>query len=192
MAIVQIPELESLGFSESISQYRQFTGAAHLAGRNVISTEVGAVLGAAYKMRVPELKALLDGSFAAGVNVMVIHGYAYSGEYVGTSWPGYTPFQYEYSEMWNHQQPAWRHLVDLMLYSARNSMVMRLGIPKIDIAFYYFEIPYKFGASGYPGADMNEFGKAYEVPPCLAILAHSYQVTRSSTSAQRIWNLIKQ
>ncbi|KAF7514853.1 hypothetical protein G7054_g14949 [Neopestalotiopsis clavispora] len=159
---VEVPELESLGFQESVNMYRQFTGAAHLAGRNLISTEVGAVLGGAYKQRVAELKSLLDGSFAAGVNVMVLHGYAYSGDYVGTTWPGYTPFQYEYSEMWNPRQPAWRHLDDLMLYSARNSMIMRCGVPKVDIAFYYFEIPYRFGVGVYPESDMNAHGYTFE------------------------------
>ncbi|KAI8212848.1 hypothetical protein K4K52_006995 [Colletotrichum sp. SAR 10_76] len=99
VAHVQVPELESLGFSESINEYRQFTGAAHLAGRNVISTELGAVLGSTYKQTIPKLKALLDGSFATGVNNIVLHGYAYSGPYPGTTWPGYTPFQYEYSDI---------------------------------------------------------------------------------------------
>ncbi|KAJ0342183.1 hypothetical protein COL26b_000679 [Colletotrichum chrysophilum] len=162
VAHVQVPELESLGFSESINEYRQFTGAAHLAGRNVISTELGAVLGSTYKQTIPNLKALLDGSFAAGVNNVVLHGYAYSGQYPGTTWPGYTPFQYEYSDMWGPRQPAWRHLNDLMTYSARNSMIMRQGIPKVDLAFYYFEVPFKFGASVYNKSDLNEFGYTFE------------------------------
>ncbi|KAJ0270470.1 hypothetical protein COL940_011644 [Colletotrichum noveboracense] len=162
VAHVQVPELESLGFSESINEYRQFTGAAHLAGRNVISTELGAVLGSTYKQNIPNLKALLDGSFAAGVNNVVLHGYAYSGPYPGTTWPGYTPFQYEYSDMWGPRQPAWRHLNDLMTYSARNSMIMRQGIPKVDLSFYYFEVPFKFGASVYNKSDLNEFGHTFE------------------------------
>ncbi|KAI1843421.1 hypothetical protein JX265_013303 [Neoarthrinium moseri] len=159
---VQIPELESLGFKESINMYRQFTGAAHLAGRNVISTEVGAVLGGAYKQRLPELRGLLDGSLAAGVNTMVLHGYAYSGNYVGTTWPGYTPFQFEFSEMWNPRQPAWRHFDDLMTYSARNSMIMQRGIPKVDFAIYYFEIPYRFGLGVFPESHMNAAGYTFE------------------------------
>ncbi|KAH8197840.1 hypothetical protein TruAng_007987 [Truncatella angustata] len=162
VAHVQVPELESLGFSESINNYRQFTGAAHLAGRNIISTEVGATLGNAYKQRIPHLKGLFDESFAAGVNAMVLHGYAYSGEYVGTTWPGYTPFQYQYSEMWNPRQPAWKHLDDLMSYSARNSMVIQLGVPKFDLAFYYFDIPYRFGAGSYNQSDMNTYGYTFE------------------------------
>jgi hypothetical protein len=162
---VQVPEIESLGFTESVNKYRQFAGAAHLAGRNRISTEVGAVLGGAYKQRVPELRSLFDGSYAAGVNVMVIHGYAYGGEYVGTTWPGYTPFQYEFSEMWNARQPAWRHFDDLMSYSARNSMISQSGISKVDVVFYYYEIPYRLGLSVYPEADMNAAGECQDFEP---------------------------
>jgi hypothetical protein len=159
-----VPELESLGFAESIALYRQFTGPAHFSNRNVISTEVGAVLGGAYKLRVPELKDLFAGSFASGVNMMVIHGYAYGGEYVGTTWPGYTPFQYEYTETWNYRHPAWIHLNDTVLYAARNSLVLQTGIPKVDVAFYYFENPYK-GTSGagsaYAPEDFNALGRQF-------------------------------
>lgn len=38
-------------------------------------------------------------------------------------------------------------------------MIMRRGVPKVDLAFYYFEVPFKFGASVYNKSDLNEFGK---------------------------------
>ncbi|PVI04053.1 hypothetical protein DM02DRAFT_694583 [Periconia macrospinosa] len=155
---VQVPELESLGFKEDIDLYRQFTGPAHLAGRNIISTEVGAVSVGAYKLTIPKLKTLFDQSYAAGVNTMVVHGYAYGGQYYNTTWPGYTPFQYQYTEMWNHRQPAWRHMDELFTYSARNSVIMRSGVPKVDLAFYYFENPWKF-AKIYPSSEMNKYGE---------------------------------
>ncbi|EUC43134.1 hypothetical protein COCMIDRAFT_7366 [Bipolaris oryzae ATCC 44560] len=158
---VQVPELESLGFKDDIDLYRQFVGPAHLSGRNVISTEIGAINGAAYVLRVPKLKNLFDKSYATGVNTMVVHGYAYSGEYVGTTWPGYTPFQYAYTEMWNQRQPAWSHLDDLFTYSARNSLIMQSGTPKVDLALYYYEIPYDF-AQLYSTADANANGYTYE------------------------------
>jgi hypothetical protein len=175
---VQVPELESLGFKSDIDLYRQFTGAAHLAGHNVISTEIGAVLGGAYKLRIPQLKSLFDGSYAAGVNTMVVHGYAYSGEYFDTTWPGYTPFQFEYSEMWNHRQPAWEHLDDFFTYSGRNSLVMRSGVPKVDVAVYYFENPYKV-TNIYPGTDMNKEGKLLVCLPLYS--ADTWKATHMST-----------
>ncbi|EMD67440.1 hypothetical protein COCSADRAFT_157824 [Bipolaris sorokiniana ND90Pr] len=158
---VQVPELESLGLEEDIDLYRQFAGPAHLSGRNVISTEIGAINGAAYSLRVPKLKNLFDQSYAAGVNTMVVHGYAYSGEYFKTTWPGYTPFQYSYTEMWNQRQPAWQHLDDLFTYSARNSLIMQSGTPKVDLALYYYQAPYKF-ADLYSTSDANAYGYTYE------------------------------
>lgn len=155
---VHVPELESLGFKEDIDLYRQFTGPAHLAGRNIISTEVGAISVGAYKLTVPKLKNLFDQSYAAGVNNMVIHGYAYGGEYYGTTWPGYTPFQYKFTEMWNHRQPAWKHMDELLAYSARNSMMMQSGTPKVDLAFYYFENPWRFSKI-YSSSEMNQHGE---------------------------------
>lgn len=95
-----------MGFSESIDSYRQFTGPAHLFGRNAISTEIGARRGGAYVQTVPILLNLIRDSFAAGVNTLVIHGMAYGGPYPGTTWPGYTTFDYEFSDMWGPRQPA--------------------------------------------------------------------------------------
>ncbi|KAB5528055.1 hypothetical protein GE09DRAFT_1064745 [Coniochaeta sp. 2T2.1] len=123
----EAPELESLGFNEDLDLYRQFTGPAHLAGRNVISTEVGARRIGAYALTVPALVGLLQDSYAVGVNTMVIHGFPYSGDYVNTSWPGYTPFQYEFTEMWGPRMPAWMHFNDTMLYAARNTLVTKIG-----------------------------------------------------------------
>ncbi|KAI0475378.1 hypothetical protein GGR56DRAFT_510973 [Xylariaceae sp. FL0804] len=159
--LVPVPELESLGFDDSIDRYRQFTGAAHLAGRDVISTEIGAVLEGSYALSVPALKGLFDNSFAAGVNNLVLHGYAYSGEYVETNWPGYTPFQYEYTEMWGPRQPAWAYLNDTMLYAARNSLVLRAGVPRIDVAFYYYQDPWLVDEI-YVGEDFNAAGYTHE------------------------------
>ena len=42
---VDIPECESLQFRDSVDGYRQFSATAYLAGRNVVSIELGAVFG---------------------------------------------------------------------------------------------------------------------------------------------------
>ncbi|KAI1275503.1 hypothetical protein F5Y07DRAFT_170671 [Xylaria sp. FL0933] len=183
IAKVPVPELESLGFSESIALYRQFTGTAHASNRNVISTEVGAVLGGAYKLRVPELQGLFAGSFVAGVNMMVVHGYAYGGEYEGTTWPGYTPFQYEYTEAWNYRHPAWMHFNDTMLYAARNSLVLQTGTPKVDVAFCYFENPYEGTAgagSAYSPEDFNALGYTFEYIGLDTIVSEQTVVTNGT------------
>lgn len=159
--LVAAPELESLGFGESIDNYRQFSGPAHLAGRNTISTEIGAQRGGAYAQTVPTLLNLFLDSFAAGVNTLVIHGLAYGGPYPGTTWPGYTPFQYEFCEMWGPRQPAWRHLNDTMLFAARTSEVLKTGVPKVDLAFYAWKHPWSARAV-YNRGDLNTAGYTYE------------------------------
>ncbi len=156
--MVGAPELESLGFSESIDSYRQFTGPAHLAGRNVISTEIGAQRIGAYAQSVPALLTLFRDSFAASVNTLVVHGYPYSGLYPGTTWPGYTPFQYEFGEMWGPRQPAWAYINDSLLYAARNTLVLKTGVPRIDLAFYLWKQPWSSSAV-YPGLDLNSEGE---------------------------------
>lgn len=157
IAIVEAPELESLEFNEDIDLYRQFTGPAHLAGRNVISTEIGARRIGAYALTVPALVGLFQDSYAVGVNTMVIHGFPYTGEYVQTTWPGYTPFQYEFTEMWGPRMPAWRHFNETMLYAARNTFIAKIGVPKVDLAFYYSS-PSTVLRDIYPGYDLTRVG----------------------------------
>ncbi|KAK0613195.1 hypothetical protein B0T14DRAFT_410679, partial [Immersiella caudata] len=161
ISILGAPELESLGFGESIENYRQFTGAAHLSGRNIISTEIGAQRGGAYNQPIPGLLTLLKDSFAAGVNNLVIHGMAYGGPYPGTTWPGYTPFQYEFCEMWGPRQPSWRHINDTLLFASRVSEVLRTGVPKVDLAFLAWKHPWTARAV-FSGGDLNAQGYTYE------------------------------
>lgn len=52
---VDVPECESLGFFHNVDAYRQFSGPANLAGKQVISNELGAVQGAAYTQTLPGL-----------------------------------------------------------------------------------------------------------------------------------------
>ncbi|KAM6504798.1 hypothetical protein FSOLCH5_015288 [Fusarium solani] len=157
--LVEVPELESLGFP-TIDDSLQFVGAAHLGGRNVISTEVGAVQTGAYSLSVPSLVNLFRDAFAGGVNSMVLHGMQYGGEYNAT-WPGYTPFQYVYSELWSPRQPAWTHMNHTMAYTARNQVVLQAGAAKRDIAFYLFKQPWSAGVF-YDGADLRAKGFTYE------------------------------
>jgi hypothetical protein len=161
--LIAAPELESLGFSEDIDLYRQFTGAAHIASRNVISTEIGARSIGAYALTVPALVNLFQDSFAGGVNTLVIHGFPYSGDYFGTTWPGYTPFNYEFTDMWGPRSPSWRHINDTLLYAARNTLLGKLGVAKVDLAFYSFGVPFPHRRV-YAGEDLNTAGKFIPKP----------------------------
>ncbi|PNP85070.1 hypothetical protein FNYG_01595 [Fusarium nygamai] len=160
VSIVSVPELESLGFLTP-DQMSQFVGPAHLGRRNIISTEIGAVAGGAYSQTVPSLVNLFHQAFAAGVNAMMIHGMTYTGEQLGATWPGFTPFQYIYTELWSHKQPAWKYMSDMIAYTARNQFVLQQGVAKKDLVFYLYKDPYGM-MDQYNGTDLRASGFTYE------------------------------
>ncbi|KAL6922539.1 hypothetical protein FSST1_006565 [Fusarium sambucinum] len=158
--LVSTPELESLGFLTP-DQMSQFVGPAHLGRRNIISTEIGAVPSGAYSQTIPSLVNLFHEAFAGGVNSMMIHGMTYTGEQVGSTWPGYTPFQYIYTELWSPKQPAWKYMSEMMEYTARNQFVLQQGVAKKDLVFYLYKDPYGM-KDQYNGTDLRANGFTYE------------------------------
>lgn len=92
VVVTSVPELEAN--PGSIAPYRRFVGAAHLAGRNIITAEFGQTALGAFRARVTDIVNLATGAFAGGVNGITLHGYAYSGECPETTWPGYTVLWY--------------------------------------------------------------------------------------------------
>lgn len=109
-----------MGFGDVIDAYRSLTGSAHLSGKRIISTEVGAVFQPAYSQTVTDLLISIKKSFAGGLTMMVIHAYGYGGSYPGDTWPGYQAFGYSTTEMWGRAQPAWQHMNDTLAYISRN------------------------------------------------------------------------
>lgn len=131
------PECESLGFNNNVDSYLQFSGAAHFAGRRVVSNEMGAERNKAYQLTIPRLIWSVNRAVVGGVNQVVIHGQVFSGNYYNTTWPGYTPFSYLFSELFSNKQPSWNHgLAGAMAYMARVQFVQQQGIPRTDIAIY--------------------------------------------------------
>ncbi|EXL78967.1 hypothetical protein FOPG_06949 [Fusarium oxysporum f. sp. conglutinans race 2 54008] len=158
--VVSTPELESLGFTTPDQMY-QFVGPAHLGRRNIISTEIGAVATGAYSQTIPSLVNLFHEAFAGGVNAMMIHGMTYTGEQVGSTWPGYTPFQYIYTELWSPKQPAWKYMSEMIDYTARNQFVLQQGVAKKDLVFYLYKDPYRM-VDQFNGTDLRASGYTYE------------------------------
>ncbi|KAF4498685.1 hypothetical protein FAGAP_5163 [Fusarium agapanthi] len=158
--IVSTPELESLAF-KTPHQMSQLVGPTQLGRRNVISTEIGAVPQGAYSLTIPSLINLFHDAFAGGVNAMTIHGMTYTGEQLGSTWPGFTPFQYIYIELWGPMQPVWKYMGEIINYTARNQFVMQQGVAKKDLAFYLYIDP--FGISDeYNGTDLRANSFTYE------------------------------
>lgn len=134
---VDIPESESLQWHDNVDGYRQFSGAANLARKNVLSNELGAVFGRAYSFTIPELLFAMNRAVSGGMNQFVIHGQSYTGNYPQTTWPGYTAFIYYVSDLYSPKRPDWGNGLQAALdYMARTQHIQQEGIPRTDIAFY--------------------------------------------------------
>ncbi|KAJ1713078.1 hypothetical protein NYO67_4773 [Aspergillus flavus] len=134
---VNAPECESLAFGDSIDGYRQFVGPAALASKRVISNEMGAVNYKAFQHQVTALLWEIARAIAGGVNQFVLHGHTFSGNYVGTTWPGNTPFHFLFSELYSEKQPSWNHgFSEALNYVARLQYTQQKGQPKLDVAIY--------------------------------------------------------
>lgn len=133
-----------------------------MAGKRIISSELGAQREEVYEQTMPELIWDVKRSIAGSVNNFVYHGYPYTGSYPNTTWPGYTTFTYRFSNMHGPRQPTWEYYDDYMNWTARTQYVAQSGIPKIDLAFWlkkddYFEVP-----SVYLPNDLQDAGYSYE------------------------------
>ncbi|KAJ4245748.1 hypothetical protein NW762_013872 [Fusarium torreyae] len=132
---VDVPESESLQAHNNIDAYRTFTGAANLAGRRIISNELGAEFDRAFSLTIPELVQMANRGFAGGLNQFVIHGQSYTGDYPSTTWPGNVPFRYLVSDPYSNKRPDWDHgLNEAIGYIGRVQHVQRQGLPRVDIA----------------------------------------------------------
>lgn len=156
---VAVPETESLGFNDLIDGYRQFTGPALLAGKNVISSELGAVMGDVYAQSIPDILFHIKRSLVASINAFVIHGLAWSGSYPSCTYPSYTTFAYLFSEMHGPHLPAWDYYGDWMNYTARSQYVLQNSIPKYDIAFWLKNVSYHSIVTAYAPHDLEMTGK---------------------------------
>ncbi|GKZ86189.1 hypothetical protein AnigIFM56816_001241 [Aspergillus niger] len=127
LPVVDTPECESLQFGDSVDAYRQFSGPAVLAGKRVISNEMGATSGA-YDYPFPRLLFSVGLAVIGGVNQIVLHGQSYTGDYYETTWPGYTAFSYTTSELYSDKQPSWDHgLSDVLGFLSRVQHTQRHG-----------------------------------------------------------------
>ena len=155
---VNAPECESLGFDHIIDMYRQFSGPANLAGRRIISSELGAQPNEVYSQTLPELIWDVKRSIVGSVNQFVYHGYPFTGSYPNTTWPGFTTFTYRFSNMHGPRQPAWEYYGDYMDWTARMQYVAQSGVPKIDLAFWLKRDTFQSVYSVYEPNDLVEAG----------------------------------
>lgn len=175
---VNAPECETLDFGSNIDSYRQFAGAANLAGKRIVSSECGAVYGEAYQLLLPQLSWQVKRNVAASVNAQVFHGFPFSGYYPNTTWPGFTTFKYEYSEMHGPHQPAWDFYDEFMNWTARTNWIAQSGVPKRDVAFWLKITDWTAHqiVTQYVSTDLEAAGYSYDYvsPDNLALIPEAY------------------
>lgn len=159
---VNAPEDETLGFSNNLDAYRQFSGPANLAGKRVISNEGGAVMNEAYQHLIPDMLWSFKRAFAISNNNFIVHGYPHSGNYGNTSWPGFTTFSYLFSDMHGPRQPAFIHYSDWLGWLSRTQFISQTGVPKIDLAFWSKSMNSKPGTL-YESDDLALAGKRISI-----------------------------
>ncbi|KAI1415147.1 hypothetical protein F5Y13DRAFT_178211 [Hypoxylon sp. FL1857] len=158
--LLDAPEGESFGFNDNPDIYRQMGGPAHMAGIPIVSSECGAQMTTGYTQSLQDLLWHMRRGLATGITMNVLHGYAYSGTFVNTTWPGYTVFSYVVTEMWGPRMPTWRHINDTFAYVSRNQYLGQTGTPKVDLAFYQYAAP--FDPVGYDDNNLQQLGFTYD------------------------------
>lgn len=104
---IEVPEAETLSFSNDIDAFLQFSGPGDLSGKSVLSVELGADQYKAYTQSWSTLLYDANYAFAGGINQVVIHGAVYSHSFTNTKWPSWTSHDYEYGAPHSRHQPAW-------------------------------------------------------------------------------------
>ncbi|MDP3893194.1 glycosyl hydrolase [Nocardioides sp.] len=138
-ALLDVPETESLGF-KNLDDYRVMAGGRDMGGRTVLSCEAACYFGAAYNTTWDRALQTINSIFAAGVNMAMLHGFAYA-DAPGVTWPGFAAFSpyyngaIGYGEAWGPRTPTWEHIGDVSGYLARTQLVLQTGTPKYDIVF---------------------------------------------------------
>ncbi|KAL0569874.1 hypothetical protein V5O48_012093 [Marasmius crinis-equi] len=162
-AVPDVPEVESLGIPQ-VDQVRELSGGVHLGGHHIMSSETGARPGLAVAITMAQLLQDCQGQFASHVNLIMLHGYPYSGPYPGTTWPGITTFGYRFADMHGPRMPAWDHYKGYLDFVARNQYVLQAGVTKVDVALYRkaYDITSRSGSSPFPSNSLINAGYTYE------------------------------
>ncbi|EPE06415.1 secreted protein [Ophiostoma piceae UAMH 11346] len=164
--VPDLPETETLTFSNNIDGYLQLSGPVHVSGKDVISIELAAVLGRPFSLTATDLLWLANRAAIGSVNKFIIHGQSYTGAYSGTTWPGYTAF-WNFADSNQNKHPAWEHgMADTMNYLARLSYFQRQGTPRTDIAIFNKQSATDLYGNGYiyTATDLRDNGAESDEP----------------------------
>ncbi|WP_240469511.1 glycosyl hydrolase [Cyclobacterium sp. SYSU L10401] len=108
------------------------SSAAHLTGKNLVSTETFTWLGEHFKSAFSQAKPELEQAFLAGVNHMFYHGVTYSPEEV--DFPGWLFYA---SLNLNTHNSLWPHFKGFNAYIQRVQSVLQAGNPDHELMMYW-------------------------------------------------------
>jgi hypothetical protein len=135
-AAADIPETESFGRLEGGDghplMFKFASSAAHVAGRQLVSSESATWLDEHFTETLAKVKQILDRQFLSGVNHTIYHGTAYSP--ADADWPGWLFYA---SSQLNPQNPVWRDFPVLNRYVTQCQAILQAGAPDNDILLYW-------------------------------------------------------
>lgn len=149
-AAVDIPEIEGFGLSElgikglrtdpgktkindsDFSMLKYAPSAAHITGKNLISSETFTWLTEHFRTSLSQMKPDLDLMFVAGVNHVYFHGICYSPK--NDPWPGW---KFYASVDMSPTNSIWRDAPSLMQYIERCQSFLQWGKPDNDFLVYF-------------------------------------------------------
>ena len=127
-ASIDIPETEG----HDILRFKFATSAAHVAGRQLASSESATWLNEHFVSTLADVKKAIDLYFLGGVNHIFYHGLDYSPP--SAPWPGWLFYAAVHFQPTN---PFWEHFPALNEYIARCQSFLQQGKPDNDILLYY-------------------------------------------------------
>ena len=157
---LDIPEDEGAGGD----QWRLLSTSAAMARKKVVSDEMSSSGGPGflppYAFTKADFTRTINGLFATGSNLTILHGFAYAkwpvkadGTVTDTSarWPGFHAFPSNIGEPFGLRQPAWTMESDFAGFLARSQHILQAGYLRMDVAVYKQDLGASFGGPGGPG-----------------------------------------
>ncbi len=123
-ATPDIPETEIFGAVADPRVHKFASSAAHVAGRQLTSSETGTWFDEHFNVTLAQCKAAIDLLFASGINHIFYHGTAYSPS--DAKWPGWLFYA---STTFAPQDPLWHDFGTLNSYVARCQSILQAGYP---------------------------------------------------------------
>ena len=108
------------------------SSAAHVTGKNLISSETGTWLTEHFRESLALVKTEVDQLFISGINHIFFHGIPYTPK--NEEWPGW---QFYAATNFGKTNSLWRNLPALNNYIARCQSVLQEGKPDNDLLVYF-------------------------------------------------------